>query len=64
MVRINTYDGIATGLVIAGGINWGVVGALNIDIIASLLGSMSILSRTVYVLVGIATLWSIWRLLQ
>ncbi|MBU0570697.1 MAG: DUF378 domain-containing protein [Candidatus Omnitrophica bacterium] len=50
---------IALILVIVGGLNWGLVGALNFDLVAAIFGVMSVLSRIVYGLVGIAAIYSI-----
>ncbi len=44
---------IALILVIVGGLNWGLVGLLDFDLVAAIFGSMSLLSRIVYVLVGL-----------
>ena len=46
-------------LVIVGGLNWGLVGALNFDLVATLFGAASIVSRLVYVLVGLSALWQL-----
>ena len=47
-------------LVIVGGINWGLVGAFQFDLVAALFGGQdSGLSRLVYVLVGLSALWQI-----
>jgi uncharacterized protein len=43
-------------LLIVGGLNWGLVGLLDFDLVAALFGEMSPLSRIVYVLVGISAL--------
>jgi uncharacterized membrane protein YuzA (DUF378 family) len=51
-------------LVIVGGLNWGLVGAFNFDLVAAIFGEMSALSRLVYVLVGVSALWQIIPLLQ
>jgi uncharacterized membrane protein YuzA (DUF378 family) len=48
---------VALVLVIIGGLNWGLVGAANFDLVAALLGSMSMLSRVVYVLVGLSAIY-------
>lgn len=48
---------IALVLVIVGGLNWGLVGAFNFDLVAAILGVMSTLSRVVYILVGLAALY-------
>ena len=46
-------------LLIVGGLNWGLVGAFNFDLVAAIFGEMSPLSRIVYVLVGVAALYQI-----
>jgi uncharacterized membrane protein YuzA (DUF378 family) len=48
---------IALILVIVGGINWGLVGAINYDLVATLLGDMSVAARSVYCAVGVAGLY-------
>ena len=50
------WRNLAMILTIIGGINWGLVGALDFDLVAFLFGSMSILSRIVYILVGLSAL--------
>lgn len=47
---------IAVILVIVGGLNWGLVGFFNFDLVAAIFGPMSYLSRLVYGLVGISAL--------
>ncbi|HEX6784302.1 MAG TPA: DUF378 domain-containing protein [Sphingomicrobium sp.] len=51
-------------LVIVGGLNWGLVGAFNFNLVAAIFGEMSALSRIVYVLVGLSALWQIIPLLK
>ncbi len=41
-------------LLIVGGLNWGLVGLFNFNLVAALLGEGSALSRIVYSLVGLA----------
>ncbi len=50
------WRNLALILTIIGGINWGLVGAFDFDLVAFLFGSMSILSRTIYILVGLSAL--------
>lgn len=59
MQRLNTIDWLALVLVLVGALNWGLVGSLKFDLVATLFGEMSILSRIVYSLVGIAALYVI-----
>jgi uncharacterized membrane protein YuzA (DUF378 family) len=51
-------------LVIVGGLNWGLVGAADVDLVAALFGAGSLLSRIVYVLVGLSALWQLKPLLD
>ena len=48
---------IAAALLIVGGLNWGLIGLVEFDLVAFLFGSMSILSRIVYTLVGVSAIW-------
>jgi hypothetical protein len=52
----NVIDKVAMLLVLVGGLNWGLVGVWNYDLVASMLGSGT-LGRSVYVLVGLSALW-------
>ena len=56
MKIINT---IALILVIVGGLNWGLIGFFNFNLVDFLFGEGSILSKIVYILVGVASLWCI-----
>ena len=47
---------IAFTLLVIGGLNWLLVGAFNYDLVASLLGDMTMLSKAVYILVGISAI--------
>ena len=46
-------------LLIVGGLNWGLVGLADFDLVAALFGEMSAISRIVYALVGASALWQI-----
>jgi hypothetical protein len=47
-------------LVIIGGINWGLVGLFQFDLVAAIFGGQqATLSRIVYVLVGLSALWQL-----
>lgn len=46
-------------LMAIGGLNWGLVGLFDFDLVAFLFGPMTILSRVVYIVVGLATIWAI-----
>jgi len=57
-------DKIALVLILIGAINWGLIGFFKFDLVATLFGDMSILSRIVYALVGISGLWGIKLLFE
>jgi uncharacterized protein len=46
-------------LTIVGGINWGLVGLADLDLVAAAFGEGTGLSRAVYVLVGLSALYQI-----
>ena len=52
-------DTIALVLIIIGAINWGLVGLFNFNLVDTIFGAMSIISRIIYILVGISGLWGI-----
>lgn len=54
-------DLIATILVVVGGLNWGLVGALDFDLVAYLFGAdgliaVPVVAKIVYILVGVSAL--------
>jgi uncharacterized membrane protein YuzA (DUF378 family) len=46
-------------LLIVGGLNWGLVGLLEWNLVAALFGPGTLVSRAVYVLVGLSALWQL-----
>ena len=52
-------DKVALVLIIIGAINWGLIGFFKFDLVASIFGELSVLSRIIYALVGISGLWGI-----
>lgn len=54
---MRTLKLIAFILTIIGAINWGLVGIFHFDLVASLLGETSLLTRIVYTLVGISGIY-------
>jgi uncharacterized membrane protein YuzA (DUF378 family) len=58
--RMNALDWVALVLLIVGGLNWGLVGLMNYDLVAALFGTQSTLSRLIYALVGLSALYSIY----
>jgi hypothetical protein len=56
---MNVLNWTAFVLTVVGALNWGLVGLMNVDLVALVFGDMSALSRGVYVLVGLAAVWMI-----
>ena len=56
---MKAIDTIALILVIIGAINWGLIGLFKFNLVDTIFGTMSALSRIIYTLVGISGLWSI-----
>ena len=52
-------DKIALVLIVIGAINWGLIGIFRFNLVDAIFGTMSILSRIIYTLVGISGLWGI-----
>lgn len=57
MGKLKGLDWLALILVIVGGLNWGLVGLFDFDLVAAIFGWMSAVSRIVYTLVGLAAIW-------
>lgn len=52
-------------LVIVGGLNWGLVGLFQFDLVAAIFGGQdAALSRIVYILVGASALWQLVPLMR
>ena len=58
---VRIVDTVALVLVIIGGLNWGLVGFFEFNLVTALLGSMTVLSRLVYILVGLSAVWTAGR---
>ena len=56
---MKVIDIIALILVIVGAINWGLIGLFGFNLVDSLFGIGTALSRIVYTLVGISGIWCI-----
>jgi len=52
-------DVAAAALLVVGGLNWGLVGLFQLDLVATLFGSVPLISTAVYALVGLAALYQV-----
>jgi uncharacterized membrane protein YuzA (DUF378 family) len=53
---------LAAGLIVIGGLNWGLVGLVKFDLVKVVLGDMTMLSRVVYTLVGLSAIYWLFNL--
>jgi uncharacterized membrane protein YuzA (DUF378 family) len=51
-------------LMIIGGVNWGLVGLADTDLVAMIFGAGTTLARVVYALVGLAALYGIYMCIR
>lgn len=56
---MKVIDKIALVLIIIGAVNWGLIGFFKFNLVDTIFGQMSILSRIIYGLVGLSGLWGI-----
>nr|WP_313974598.1 DUF378 domain-containing protein [uncultured Psychrobacter sp.] len=59
-MRLHAIDWIAYTLTIVGGLNWGLVGAFDFNLVAAIFGDQTLLSRIVYILVGLSAAYLIY----
>ncbi len=57
MNKLNIADWIALVLLVVGGLNWGLVGFFNFNLVTWIFGDMTMISRIVYGLVGISAVY-------
>src|SRR3989339_2269510 len=58
-MRSKALDALVMVLLVIGGLNWGLVAAMQYDLVANLFGDMSLVSRIIYGLVGLAAVYAI-----
>ena len=58
--HMKVVDVIAIVLVLIGGLNWGLVGFFDIDLVSAILGKGSAFSRLIFALVGVSALYRIF----
>lgn len=56
---MKVIDTIALILIIIGAINWGLVGIFDFNLVEAIFGGISVITRIIYILVGISGLWGI-----
>jgi uncharacterized protein len=63
---MKSIDVVVATLLVVGGLNWGLVGLLHFNLVATLLGDATVLSRLVYTVVGLCALYQLiqWKAIQ
>lgn len=59
MKRLKTIHMIAVILLIVGGLNWGLVGLFEYNLVGEILGSIMWLERLIYILVGLSAVYEL-----
>lgn len=61
-MKSKEVSSVAYALVTLGAINWGLVGAFRLDLVQTILGTSPALVQLVYILVGLAGLYSLYSM--
>jgi uncharacterized membrane protein YuzA (DUF378 family) len=61
---MNALDKLAMLLLIIGGFNWGLVGWLKYNLVDEIFGVESGISRVIYALVGVASLFCVYTMVK
>jgi hypothetical protein len=61
---MKTFELVAMILLLIGGINWGLVGAFNYNLVTTLLGDGTTMSRAVYAIVGLCALYEAFQFMK
>lgn len=61
-MKMSTLDYISWILIVIGALNWGFIGAFNFNLVTMLFG-VGVFTQWVYIIVGLAGLYSLWKIL-
>lgn len=56
---LRTVDAIAYALLLIGALNWGMVGFFDFNVVGAIFGDITLLSRFIYALVGLAAIYDL-----
>ncbi len=59
-MKMSSMQMLSWVLITVGALNWGLVGLANINLVEALLGSWPAVVQIVYILVGLAGVYSLW----
>jgi uncharacterized membrane protein YuzA (DUF378 family) len=63
---MKTLDVIAAVLLVIGGLNWGLVGLFDFNLVEFIFGQLPVIARAIYIIVGLAAIYQIfqWKAIQ
>ena len=61
---MKNFELVAMMLLLIGGINWGLVGIFNYNLVTTLLGDGSTMTRAVYGIVGLCALYEAFKFMK
>ena len=61
MQKLTALDMVALILLVIGGLNWGLVGFFDYNLVGHVFGSMPMLGKLVYDVIGLAALYQIFQ---
>ena len=64
MNNFNSVDKLMFLLLAIGGLNWGLIGLLDFNLVEALTGGYNAISQLIYILVGISALYTLYRLVS
>ena len=63
-MKMNTLDWLSWVLVLVGAQNWGFVGLAKLNLVEALLGTAPAMVNFIYMLVGLAGVYSLWKMMS
>lgn len=63
-MKFNFFDWIAMILLIVGALNWGTIGVFNFNFVEFVFGAGAIVTKIIYIIVGLAALYGIAMLFK
>ena len=64
MKNFNVFDWLTFAVLAIGGLNWGLISAFNYDLVSTVFGDMTVITRVIYGLVGASALYMIFSALM
>lgn len=64
MKKMGALDWAVFVLLVVGALNWGLIGIANINVVETIFSFSSLLLKIIYILVGLAGLWKIYKVLM